>query len=86
MNYDYELKTAVSVARLSVEDNVVHLHATEGKVVPLPSYSGTYEITPSSETQILETANRTTTADIVVNPVPSNYGLITWNGSFLTVS
>lgn len=49
-------------------------------------YTGRYEVTPSSETQVLPTANRIAHQNIVVNPIPSNYGLITWNGSTLTVS
>lgn len=49
-------------------------------------YRGEYEVTPSSETQTLQTANRLLASNIVINPIPSNYGLITWNGSVLTVS
>lgn len=49
-------------------------------------YTGAYEITPSAETQVLETKNLRMTDDITINPIPSNYGLITWNGSTLTVS
>lgn len=49
-------------------------------------YEGDYEIIPSSEAQILSTKSKRMTADVVVNPIPQNYGLITWNGSYLTVS
>ena len=49
-------------------------------------YTGNYEVTPSSEEQILSTKNLRMTDDIVINPVPSNYGLVTWNGSVITVS
>lgn len=49
-------------------------------------YTGEYEVTPSSETVVLETASRLMTRNVTVNPIPSNYGLITWNGSVLTVS
>jgi len=52
----------------------------------LPVYDGITEITPSQDTQILQTSNKALTRNIVVNPIPSNYGLITWNGSVLTVS
>ena len=52
----------------------------------LPVYSGQTEITPSEETQTLQTANRTVLQNIIINPIPSNYGKITWNGSTLTVS
>ena len=51
-----------------------------------PEYDGSYEITPSEDTQTLGTAYHVPIADIIVNPIPSNYGLITWNGSTLTVS
>lgn len=49
-------------------------------------YTGSYQITPSAETQTLQTSGLLMTNDVVVNPIPSNYGLITWNGSTLTVS
>ena len=52
----------------------------------LPMYTGATEVTPSEETQTLQTANRTVLQNIVINPIPSNYGKITWNGSTLTVS
>lgn len=56
---------------------------TEGD---LPYYTGATEITPSQETQTLPTADTVVLENIVINPIPSNYGLITWNGSTLTVS
>lgn len=49
-------------------------------------YTGEYEVTPSSEPVVLETASKLMTRNVTVNPIPSNYGLITWNGSVLTVS
>lgn len=51
-----------------------------------PVYTGATTVTPSAETQILQTANRTVTENITINPIPSNYGLITWDGTVLTVS
>lgn len=51
-----------------------------------PSYEGPYEVTPSAEAQTLETDALYMRGDIVINPIPSNYGLITWNGSTITVS
>ena len=49
-------------------------------------YRGPAEFTPSSEVQTIEIANMTSLTDITINPIPENYGLITWNGSTLTVS
>lgn len=50
------------------------------------TYAGAYEWTPSAETQVIPIADMIAAQDITINPVPSNYGLITWNGSYLTVS
>lgn len=49
-------------------------------------YEGIYEITPSNKQTILETNNKVLYKNIIVNPIPSRYGLITWNGQTLTVS
>ena len=49
-------------------------------------YDGPYEVTPTNVAQTLATRGLLSTADIVVNPIPSNYGLIQWNGAVLTVS
>lgn len=49
-------------------------------------YEGSYEVTPTQSTQTLLTEGLRMTANVVINPIPSNYGLITWNGSIITVS
>ncbi len=49
-------------------------------------YSGATTIIPSRVKQVLNTSGRLLTQDIVVESIPSNYGLITWNGTVLTVS
>ena len=49
-------------------------------------YSGAYEVTPTEETQTLATADKVLSGNIIVKPIPSNYGLITWDGTKLTVS
>lgn len=54
--------------------------------VERPAYEGETEITPSAETQVLQTNNFRMTDNITINPIPSNYGLITWDGSTITVS
>ena len=51
-----------------------------------PAYDGPYSVTPSAEEQVLETNGKRMTANVVVGAIPSNYGLVTWNGSVLTVS
>lgn len=52
----------------------------------LEDYSGPYEVTPSGETQTLATTDLHMVRNVTINPIPSNYGLITWNGSTITVS
>ena len=49
-------------------------------------YEGQYIVTPSQQTQTLPTANKTLSQNVTVNPIPSNYGKITWDGRVLTVS
>ena len=49
-------------------------------------YEGQYEVTPSAYTTILKTKGLSMKENVVLNPIPSNYGLVTWNGAVLTVS
>lgn len=61
----------------------------EGVVIQYDShsvYTGEYEITPSSEVQTIPIANFIASQNITINPIPQNYGLISWNGSYLTIS
>lgn len=51
-----------------------------------PTYTGAYTVTPTQSTQTLLTDDMLMTNNVTINPIPSNYGLITWNGSVLTVS
>ena len=67
-------------------------YATVSVAVPggggsdLPVYTGEITVTPTQETQVLETADHSVLDNITINPIPHNYGLITWDGSALTVS
>ena len=76
---------------LGVEISGAALSASTGTpvvrdVVERDPYEGAYEVTPSAEAQTLATKNLRMTDDVVVKPIPSNYGLITWDGSVITVS
>lgn len=57
-----------------------------GMDIPQHEYPGPYEVTPSSELQELNTVNQQMTQNVVINPIPNNYGLITYDGSIITVS
>ena len=74
-----------------------HLHVEDSASVSLdvggdfyaigpPHYRGPYEFTPSQQAQTIQIDGKVAEHDITVNPIPSNYGLITWDGSVLTVS
>lgn len=56
------------------------------KLVEREPYDGSYEVTPSAEMQTLATKNFRMTDNITINPIPSNYGLITWSGAGIRVS
>jgi len=49
-------------------------------------YDGDYSISPTTADQTFQTYGKLMAHDLVVEKIPSNYGLITWNGSVLTVS
>ena len=51
-----------------------------------PIYTGPTTVTPSGQTQTLHTRDTVLTSDITVEPIPSNYGLVTWNGRTLKIS
>lgn len=51
-----------------------------------PLYDGEYAFTPTTEAQTIETNGFALLDNITIAPIPNNYGLITWNGSTLTVS
>lgn len=57
---------------------------THGGIVPT-YYDGAYEFTPSSDTQTIPISGLMARTDITINPIPSNYGEIVWDGSILTV-
>jgi len=50
------------------------------------SYPGPYTVTPADTAQTLPTRDLVMTQNLTVEPIPSNYGRITYNGYELTVS
>ena len=49
-------------------------------------YEGAYEVVPTGDYQTIHIDGMKAMHDIVIDPIPSNYGLITWSGNVLTVS
>lgn len=56
------------------------------RVTELPDWEGPYEVTPSDSEQVLEVDGHAMRGNLVIQPIPSNWGRITWDGSVLTVS
>jgi hypothetical protein len=48
-------------------------------------YLGPYTVTPGSAPVTLDTIGKVMDQNIIVNPVPGNYGQIIWDGSVLNV-
>lgn len=81
------LRVQTTQARLKVQDSgAVRFGAETGIPIYPGFYEGAYEVTPGEHNVILATKNKMMAEDVKVNPIPNNYGLITWNGSVLTVS
>lgn len=58
----------------------------EADYVPLstiPIYDGPYELVPTETIQTIATTGKSMAQNIVINPIPSNYGLITDHGGGL---
>ena len=49
-------------------------------------YEGEYDITPTNTAQVFSTEGKRCPHNFIVEPIPNNYGLITYNGSIITVS
>ena len=82
-----KLRVSTTQARFRVgESDPVRFGAHEGIPIYPADYQGAYTVTPTQQTQTLPTEGLMMTQDVTVNPIPSNYGLITWTGSVLIVS
>ena len=67
---------------LLLVDDVPHVP----HVPVFPEYTGECVFTPSLQTQIAPTIQKVLLRNITINPIPNNYGLITYNGNTITVS
>ena len=81
--------------RLSVDDGEGRLSlassgdtriAVKSDYVSSKPYDGSYGAVPSVEAQVFGTAGRLMERDFVVAPIPSNYGLVEYDGTGLSVS
>lgn len=77
---------AVSTPHVAVAESACYTIEVAADITVIPSYRGAYEVTPGREAQVLPTDGLMMTGDLTVGAIPSNYGLITYNGSVITVS
>jgi hypothetical protein len=45
----------------------------------LETYDGVLSVTPSNEAQVLPTGQKFMLDDIIINPIPKEYGLVTYD-------
>lgn len=75
------LEGSIASSKAEISGNVIN-----GGTRSFPEYQGSYTVIPTQSEQILLTNDMRMTDNVVIEPIPNNYGLITWNGSYLTVS
>ena len=80
------LRVKEQTVRFRITSDKFILKATEGIPIYPETYTGETSVTPSEEEQILRTGGLYVTDHIHIDPIPSNYGKITYNGSVITVS
>lgn len=56
------------------------------KPIEIQDYEGPYHMIPSNKSQTLKTHGLTMLEDVTIEAIPSYYGLISWDGTTLTVS
>ncbi len=79
MEIELELQPAELEIELELSESI--------RYVPVEDhYTGETTVTPSAQTQTLQTGGLYLDSDITIQPIPQNYGLITYNGAIITVS
>lgn len=77
---------AVSTAWNAIALSAAHAVEVTADVSVMPTYRGAYSFTPSSTVQRIRCDGLMMDGDVWIAPIPSNYGLVTWDGSTITVS
>ena len=55
--------------------------AAEYITTDAPPYTGPVTFTPTEEAQTIQIAGKAAEQDITINPIPSNYGKVSWDGT-----
>lgn len=88
MRINLTFAESVSEFNLGFAEEASFCIGFESGMAPMPCtpFEGPYEVTPTRETQIVPAAGKLMLEPLVVNPIPQNYGLITYSGFEITVS
>lgn len=81
INNVLDAQLTIDVHPISIE-----LNAEVGATIEYDFYEGSYEFIPTMQEQIANTQNLIMHDNVVIKPIPQNYGLITYNGFEITVS
>ncbi len=71
-----------------IHDGKTAVTIPDTRIIPqniYPTYTGAAEITPTQEAQILRTTEHVLFKDIKINPIPSNWGRIEYDGSRIRI-
>lgn len=88
-----QLPADVSISNVQIHANVGTSNAEIPAEIGVAFVKGTgrpyterYEATPTNEVQVFHTKGLTMNKNFIVNPIPSNYGFVTYNGSTITIT
>lgn len=86
---DITVAESVQQFDLTVAENTQEFDLDVGTAIVtavVEDYDGETEATPTNEEQVFSMGNKRVLNDFVVHAIPHNYGLITYNGQYITVS
>ena len=83
------LSKDIEESNLDISENAVSWEIAEYADMhtsDLPLYRGPTEFVPTQQPQHVYVGGKAVRSDILIKPIPENYGLITYDGATLTVS
>lgn len=71
---------------LCIEEDDESITLDLGNDIAYPTYTGETEFTPTQQAQIVFTSGKVVLDNITINPIPSNYGLVTYHANIITIT
>ena len=85
VNIDDDNQVFVLSGSVSISDTQKGVSGVAYEVSTADVYTGSYSFTPSGEEQTIPISGLLATENIVIAAIPNNYGLVSWNGAYLTI-